>query len=285
MEYNRLLVSFRRWTTLVALIPLVSSSGFAGPAEMKSLVESLPAKLKALYEKNEKGFAGSTVAMAEACGAVAEGVMPDLVALEADGATAEEKKEFQEKVETELAGVGAAVFYENHATGWGGTITTIEVAAARLAHMENRIAFAVTKLYEEDDSFDLSAWHDKWAAAGGGGDQDEEPAEEVGMSTAGGTLRLARGSSGGSCAEPAEGWAEKQVSFTAKAGQKLVVAATGLRLRVLHVADDGALAPFTEWGRCHDVRLPASEGGRYRIEFGMKAAGDKKPAHLLVEIR
>ena len=250
------------------------------------MVEALPGKLKALYEKNEEGFAGSTLAMSEAHAAVAEGVMPDLIMLGTKDGTAEEKESFKEQVETELIGVGARVYYENHAMGWGGTITTIEAAAARLAHVENRICYEVTRLYEEDKSFDLSAWHEKWGNAGGASDMDsgEEPTNE-GLSIEGDTLRLALGSSSGSCAEPPGGFAEKQISFSAKAGQKVVIAASGLQLRLLHVAEDRKLAPFTEWRRCHEVPLPASKGGSYKIEFGKKEAKDKKAAHLLVEIR
>ncbi len=61
--------------------------------------------------------------------------------------------------------IARSVDYERNAEGWGGTITTIEAAGAALTHVENLISFYVTRIFENDKSFNLENWYLVWRKA------------------------------------------------------------------------------------------------------------------------
>lgn len=61
--------------------------------------------------------------------------------------------------------IGRSVYYERNAEGWGGTITTIEAAEARLQHVEHLISFYVSQIFEKDQSFNLKNWVAAWRKA------------------------------------------------------------------------------------------------------------------------
>jgi hypothetical protein len=253
--------------------------------ELKKVAESLPGKLLGLMKAHEERIdSGVTMEMVEGLHAVIDGLLPELVKLEGGEDGGEALKEIQR----DMAGAASAVYYRNHATGWGGTITTIEMAAEQLGYVETRICHAVTNAFEEKDGFDLEAWHAKWEAAGGSTGEpygDAIEAEEESLRIVGERIEFGRGMSGGVCEEPAEGLAGRTLELSAKAGQKVVIAATGVRVRLHGVGADGKVEAFSGWGRCHEVKLPESKAGAYRIEFGKKEAGSDEPARFLLEIR
>lgn len=276
--------SFRFWLPLLALV------GFAplcrgDQTELKKVAEGLPGKLQGLMKTHQERIdSGVTMEMVEGLHAVIDGLLPELVKLEGGEDGGETLKEIQR----DMAGAASAIYYRNHATGWGGTITRIEMAAEQLGYVETRICHAVTNAFEEKDGFDLEAWHAKWEAAGGSTGErygDAIEAAEGSLRIVGDRIEFGRGTSGGVCEEPAEGLAERTLELSAKAGQKVVIAATGVRVRLHRVGGDGKVEAVSGWGRCHEARLPESKGGAYRIEFGKKEAGSDEPARLLLEIR
>jgi hypothetical protein len=253
--------------------------------DLKKVAEGLPGKLQGLMKAQEERIdSGVTMEMVEGLHAVIDGLLPDLVKLEGG----EDEGETLDEIQRDMAGAASAIYYRNHATGWGGTITRIEMAAEQLDYVETRLCHAVTNAFEEKDGFDLQAWHDRWKAAGGstGGNYgDAIEAEEGSLRIVGDRIEFGRGTSGGVCEEPAEGLAGRTLQLSAKAGQKVVIAATGVGVRLLRVGVDGKAEAFSGWGRCHEAGLPESKGGVYRIEFGQKAAESEEPARLLLEIR
>lgn len=252
---------------------------------MKRTAAALPAKLQGLMKAQQEHLdSGVTMEMVQALHAVSDGLLPDLVLLEGG----DKEGGGLDEIQRDMAGVASAVYYRNHATGWGGTITTIEMAAAQLAYVETRLCHAVTNAFEEMDGFDLEAWHARWKAAGGSTGEsygDAIEAAEGSLRIVGDRIEFGRGTSGGVCEEPVEGLAERTLELSAKAGQKLVIAATGVRVRLHRVGADGKVEAFSGWGRCHETKLPESKGGAYRIEFGKKETGSDEPARLLLEIR
>jgi len=264
---------------------LASPCCLADQETLNRTAAALPAKLQGLMKAQKEHLdSGVTMEMVQALHAVSEGLLPDLVLLEGG----DKEGDGLDEIQRDMAGVASAVYYRNHATGWGGTITTIEMAAAQLAYVETRLCHAVTNAFEEKDGFDLEAWHARWKAAGGSTGEphgDAIEASEGSLRVVGDRIEFDRGASGGVCEEPAEGLAGRTLELSAKAGQKVVIAATGVRVRLHRVGGDGKAAAFSGWGRCHEARLPESKGGAYRIEFGKKEAGSDEPARLLLEIR
>lgn len=270
--------------TLAALLASTFALS-AGPAEVRVMVNSLPGKLEVLTKKHERGLSGSTMEMVESIDAVAKGILIMLVDLEGEGEGGEAKAKLRAELEQDAAGVAAGVFYRNHATGWGGTITQIEAAAAVQEYYEHRLSFNVTQLYRDDETFNLDQWHRKWRKAGGGGGDDEADAEETetGIQISPQGLRFSRGSTGGATLVKTEALAGKQIPLGASADQHMLIACSGLKIRLLKMGGDGKPVAFTEFKRCHDIVLPASKGGKYLLEF---AAGDGVgEMEFLVEIR
>lgn len=253
--------------------------------DLKKVAEGLPGKLQGLMKAHgERIDSGVTMEMVEGLQAVIDGLVPELVKLEGGGKAGET----MEEIERDMAGVGSAIYYRNHATGWGGTITTIEMAAAQLDYVETRLCHAVTNAFEEKDGFDLEAWQAKWKAAGGSTGEhhgDSVESADGSLRIVGDRIEFARGTSGGVCEEPAEGLAERTLELSARAGQRVVIAATGIQVRLHRVGVDGKVEAFSGWGRCHEAKLPESKGGVYRIEFGKKESASDEPARLLLEIR
>jgi hypothetical protein len=57
------------------------------------------------------------------------------------------------------------VDYERNSEGWGGTIARIDAAEAALTHIENLMSFYVTRVYDNDPSFELQKWYMAWRKA------------------------------------------------------------------------------------------------------------------------
>ena len=65
----------------------------------------------------------------------------------------------------DLDGIAKYIFYSRNARGWGGTLTQIEVAAARVEHVENVISYYVTELFGGDMEV-LGPWYKAWSEEG-----------------------------------------------------------------------------------------------------------------------
>lgn len=278
---------------ILALLPVFGLihplAAAADDDPLRELALKLPSEFSKLMAANEEKFAGSTAEMVEACSAVADGLVPSLVALEMADASEAEKAEFQKEVERDAQGIAAGVYYSRHATGWGGTITRIEAAAAYGAYIETRICHAVTQRFQDDKTFDLEGWHKKWAEAGGSvgedGDYAGEEAEQGAVRIEEGELRFARGSSGGMFVDSGDELAGNAIGFGARAGQRLVLACLEMRFRVEKFGENGRPETITPWTRACDLELPASKGGRYAIRFHGDDDDVSQAAQLLVEIR
>jgi hypothetical protein len=277
--------------TVLIFAPPISAVA-AEKGELRDLATSLPGKLKALYKENEEGFAGSTVAMSEASYAIGEGLLPELMKLVAASGklSAEEAGEVQEEIERDARGVAANVYYSNHATGWGGTITKIEAAGANSSYIETRICYEVTRIFKDDEDFDLEGWHGRWAAAGGstGADLEEGIGEDgeygSGIRIEEGEVKFDLGASGGILELGQGEIAGESVYFYAKAGQTIVLAVTGIDIRLDRVTGSGSYGATGDWSRAIEAVLPESKGGRYRVRFGdAKEAGGN--IRMLMEIR
>ena len=74
------------------------------------------------------------------------------------------------------------------------------------------------------------------------------------------------------------------VAFYAKAGQRIVLAATGCDICLDRLAEAGSYVAVGDWCRAVEASLPESKGGLYRVRFGDagKAGGKLR---LLMEIR
>lgn len=136
----------------------------AVPDSLRRRIERLPAKLTQLYSTKEKDLAGTTVSMTDGLVSISNGLLEDAVALQAFV-----KKQQPDKVRIEIRrdqeAIWRSVQYERNAEGSGGSIATIDAAAAALRHIENLISFYVTRVFQNDPSFKLDNWHAAWRKA------------------------------------------------------------------------------------------------------------------------
>lgn len=267
--------------------PAIAEGGNDQAQRLHKLVMNLPATLEALEAANrERIDSGITLDMVEGTAAIGDGLLPALAEIVA---TQREipLPEARESIEKEARAVALHAHMNEHATGWGGTIARIFTAGAYSEHIQLAVCYHVTQLFDGDESFDLGAWHEAWRAAGGstgnsvmsGDEPDEIP--RVGVDEA--ELKFEPGTSGGVFADHYGELDGGPISFRAKPGQRLVMATTVLETKLDRVDEDGSFQPITGWASAHDLELPASKGGRYRIHF---SAGDREVAPvLLVEIR
>jgi hypothetical protein len=131
---------------------------------LRQRIEQLPTKLTQLYRAKEKDLAGSTTSMTDGLVSISNGLLEDAVVLQAF-VTEQQPDKVRIEIRRDLEAIVRGVDYERHAEGWGGTITTIEAAAAALRHVENLISFYVTRIFEKDQSFKLENWYAAWRKA------------------------------------------------------------------------------------------------------------------------
>jgi len=134
------------------------------PNRLRQRIEKLPEKLTQLYRAKEQDLAGSTISMTEALMSIADGLLDDAVTLQSF-VTGEQPDRVRIEIQRDQEAIGKSVYIERNAEGWGGTMTSIESAAARLRHVENVISFYVTQTLEKDNSFKLNNWHAAWRKA------------------------------------------------------------------------------------------------------------------------
>ena len=235
--------------------------------------------------------------MVEAVHAVAAGLMPSLIVLEADASSNAEKKQKQAEIERDAQGIAAGIYYSRHATGWGGTMTRIESSIAYCEYVETRITHAVTRLFGDDETFEIDQWRKDWSDAGGSLGQDidadeldaREPAssELLEVTIEDGELRFKNGASGGIFIARDGVLADRPIQFGARAGQRLVLGCSGLSFRLEKIVDSGSAEPVTSWIRACDLELPESRDGIYHLRFREPAGHSdaKSPPLFLIEIR
>ena len=134
------------------------------PDSLRQRIEKLPEKLAQLYRAKEQDLLGSTMSMTEALMSIADGLLDDAVTLQAF-ATGERPDKVRIEIQRDQEEIGRSVYIERNAERWGGTMTSIESAAARLRHVENLISFYVTQTLEKDKSFNLDNWYAAWRKA------------------------------------------------------------------------------------------------------------------------
>jgi hypothetical protein len=163
----------------------------------------------------------------------------------------------------------------------------VEMAASQLSYLEDRICYNVTQLYKDDITFDLEAWQDSWDKAGGATNDEEHTGASESSSTLqikNNTFTFSPGSTGGAAAVPVKELSDQQFTLGAKAGQRLLIAASQLEVQLCVAGSDGKPTPITGWARCHDITLPASKGGQYTLHFAKAPQGETKDAQLMVDI-
>ncbi len=134
------------------------------PDSLRRRIEQLPVKLTQLYRGKEKDLAGTTISMTEALASISNGLLEDAVVLQAF-VTGQQPDKVRMEIRRDQEAIARSVDYERNAEGWGGTMTTIESAAADLRHVENLISFYVTRIFEKDQSFKLENWYVAWRKA------------------------------------------------------------------------------------------------------------------------
>jgi hypothetical protein len=138
--------------------------GGSVPDNLRQRIEQLPTKLTQLYRAKEKDLAGSTASMTDGLVSISNGLLEDAVTLQSF-VTGQQPDKLRTEIRRDQEAIARSVDYERHAEGWGGTITTIEAAAAALRHVENLISFYVTRIFEKDQSFKLESWYAAWRKA------------------------------------------------------------------------------------------------------------------------
>ena len=280
------------YSGLLATLILCPQFALGDKATVRLTAEQLPAKLAELREANDKALAGSTVDMVNAAHSISEELISSLIALLADGKPEADQLELRTEIERDAQGIAAGVYYDNHALGWGGTITRIEASFAYWDHIEVRISHAITRLFEDDETFDLEAWRKAWEEAGGnigGGSIFDEEAEEDATAAVirleDGELRFSAGSSGGILSAGVDEWTAGPVGLGARPGQRLLLASAELEFQVRSVAADGNGVAAMPWRRTCDLELPATTKNRYQIFFRLPAGKAASTARILIEIR
>jgi hypothetical protein len=156
-----------RLAALILILTVIDSpAGQARsvPDSLRHRIEQLPTKLTQLYRANEENLAGSTRSMTDGLMTISNALLEDAVVLQAF-ITDQQPDKIRAEIPRDQEAIGRSVYYERHAEGWGGTITSIEAAEARLQHLENLISFSVTQIFEMDQSFNLKNWYAAWRKA------------------------------------------------------------------------------------------------------------------------
>ena len=134
------------------------------PDNLRRRVERLPMKLTALYHTKESALAGTTISMANALVSISDGLLDNAVILQAF-VTGQQPEKVRAEIRRDREALARNVVYERNAEAWGGTMNTIDAAAAGLGHVENLISFNVTLIFENDRSFNLENWYTAWRKA------------------------------------------------------------------------------------------------------------------------
>ena len=121
----------------------------------------MPQKRFRLYKAQAGMLAGSTLDMVSGLSFIEEALIEDVVVFQvhlkgdnADSARA--------KIKRDLEGIHSYIWISRNKRGWGGTITQVEVWAARVEHVENLVSYYVTELFEGEATI-LDEWYADWS--------------------------------------------------------------------------------------------------------------------------